>query len=85
MAVFLHLLDREQKIVAQFDGFEVVVDDLMVGDTIVQLHALSMPADLPAEVYRFEMGAYTRDDLKRLVLNVGTDHVWLQTWQSTAK
>jgi hypothetical protein len=27
------------------------------------------------------MGAYTRDDLKRLPLNVNTDSVWLTTWQ----
>ncbi len=85
MAVFLHLLNPEQKVVTQFDGFDVVSDDLAAGDTVVQLHMLRLPADLPLDVYRFEMGAYTREDLKRLPLNVGTDHVWLQVWQPSAR
>jgi hypothetical protein len=85
MAVFLHLLNSEPKVVAQYDGFDVVVDDLVAGDIVVQLHTLNLPADLPLGAYRFEMGAYTRDDLKRLPLNVGTDAVWLQAWQPGAR
>jgi len=85
MAVFVHLLDAQQKVVAQFDGFDTVNDDLAPGDTVVQLHALALPSDLPAGIYRFEMGAYTRGDLKRLPLSVGTDNVWLQTWQPPAR
>ncbi len=80
MAVFVHLLDTDQNVVAQYDGLDVVVDDLMPGDTIIQLHALTLPATLAAGDYHFEMGAYTRADLKRLPLNTGTDAVWLQTW-----
>ena len=81
LAIFVHLLDSTNQIVAQFDGFEVVADDLVAGDTVVQLHPLKLPGNLPTDVYRFEMGAYTRGDLKRLPLNVGTDYVWLQEWR----
>jgi hypothetical protein len=85
LAVFVHLLNAEQKVVAQFDGFETLTDELAAGDVVVQLHALSLPNDLAPGNYRFELGAYTRDDLKRVPLNTGTDHVWLETWQFTAK
>jgi hypothetical protein len=81
MAIFLHLLDPNGQVVAQYDGFDVVVDDLAPGDTVVQLHALELPNDLPNTVYRFEIGAYTREDLKRIPLSVGADHLWLQSWQ----
>ncbi|HEX7594322.1 MAG TPA: hypothetical protein VF429_09145 [Anaerolineae bacterium] len=81
LAVFVHLIDSQQHVVAQFDGFEAIVDELAPGDTVVQLHTLSLPANLPSAPYRFELGAYTRDDLKRLPLSSGTDHVWLQSWQ----
>ncbi len=81
LAVFVHLIDSQQHVVAQFDGFEAIVNDLAPGDTVVQLHTLSLPANLPSAPYRFELGAYTRDDLKRLPLSSGTDHVWLQSWQ----
>ena len=85
LAVFVHLLDSQQKVVAQFDGFEVVNDTLAAGDIVVQLHALTLPDNLPPSVYRFEMGVYTRDNLKRLPLSIGTDHIWLQTWQPPAR
>jgi len=85
LAVFVHLLNSDQKVIAQFDGFEAVIHDLAPGDVVVQLHALTLPSDLAPGVYRFELGAYARDDLKRLPLNVGTDHVWLETWQPAAE
>lgn len=81
MAIFLHLLDPNGQVVAQYDGFDVVVDDLAPGDTVVQLHTLELPNDLPNAVYSFEIGAYTREDLERMPLSVGADHLWLQSWQ----
>ncbi|MBI5031790.1 MAG: glycosyltransferase family 39 protein [Chloroflexi bacterium] len=81
MAAFVHLVDSQQRVVAQFDGFEAVVDRLAPGDVVVQLHTLSLPSDLPTGTYRFELGAYARDDLQRMPLSTGTDRVLLQTWQ----
>ena len=81
LAVFVHLLDSTTQVVAQFDGFEVVADDLSAGDVVVQLHKLNLPDTLASAVYRLELGAYTHTDLKRLPLNVGTDYVWLQEWR----
>ncbi len=85
LAIFLHLLDTTNKVVAQYDGFDVVRDDLKPGDTIVQLHALKLPFDLSNQDYRFELGAYAREDLQRLPLNTGSDHVLLQTWSPASR
>ena len=81
MAVFVHLLDPTGHVIAQYDGFDVVVDDLAPDDTVVQLHTLQLPTDLPNAEYRFELGAYTREDLKRMPLSVGADHLLLQSWR----
>ncbi len=86
MATFLHLLDQAGELVAQYDGFDVVVDDLMPGDIVVQLHTLELPTKLASGVYRFQIGAYTRDSLERLPLNVDSPDrlLWLDTWQPVA-
>lgn len=81
LAIFLHLLDSSGKVVAQYDGFDVVTPHLKADDIVVQLHALQLPPDLPSATYRFEIGAYMRADGKRLPLVPGGDHLWLQTWE----
>jgi hypothetical protein len=81
MAIFLHLLDPDGQVVAQYDGFDAVAEDLAPGDTVVQLHPLELPNSLPGAAYRLEVGAYTRDDLKRIPLSSGTDYLYLQAWQ----
>lgn len=79
MAVFLHLLGPNGNVIAQYDGFDVVTEDLEPEDIVVQLHALKLPGNLPNATMRFEIGAYTRSNLQRLPLP-GGDHLWLQTW-----
>lgn len=81
IATFLHLTDHDQNIVAQYDGWGANVNYLAPGDIVVQLHTLELPENLPASEFRFSLGAYTREDSKRLPLNAGGDHLWLQTWQ----
>jgi hypothetical protein len=80
MAIFLHLLDSNGNVISQYDGFDVVSEDLKLDDVVGQLHALKLPSNLPTAQYRFELGAYTRSDLIRLSLSTGGDHLWLQTW-----
>jgi hypothetical protein len=81
IATFVHLLTPDGQLVTQHDGFDVVVDDLAPGDVVVQLHTLELPPDLPGAVYQLAVGAYTREDLKRIPLSTGTDHVILEPWQ----
>jgi hypothetical protein len=81
MAVFVHLLSEDGQMIAQYDGFDVVLADLAPGDTVVQMHTLQLPTDLETRVYRLKLGAYTRDDLQRIPLSTGTDHTDLGLWQ----
>jgi hypothetical protein len=81
IATFLHLTDRDRNIVAQYDGWGANIEYLTPGDVVVQLHALELSKNLSASEFRLSLGAYTREDSKRLPLNVGGDHLWLQTWQ----
>jgi hypothetical protein len=85
--MFLHLLDQDGKLVAQFDGMDTVMDDLVPGDMIVQLHTLKLPQELPNAVYRFQLGMYRLDTLERFPLNIDVPDrmVWLQTWQPKEK
>lgn len=80
LAIFVHLLDPGGNIVAQYDGFDVVTQDLKPDDLVMQLHALELPPNFPRATYRFEIGAYTRSDGKRIPLAPGGDHLWLQNW-----
>ena len=80
---FVHLLSQDGRVVAQYDGFDVVVADLAPGGTVVQMHTLQLPADLAVSPYRLELGAYLRADLGRIPLSTGTEHVNLESWQPT--
>jgi hypothetical protein len=57
------------KIVAQWDGLDVNVDTLEVGDMFAQRHRLELPADLPRGPYRLSIGAYHPDNGARLKAN----------------
>jgi hypothetical protein len=85
--MFLHLIDQDRKLVAQFDGMGTVMDDLVPGDMIVQLHTLKLPQELPNAVYCFQLGMYRLDTLERFPLNIDVPDrmVWLQTWQPKEK
>ncbi len=81
MAVFVHLLGPDHQVIAQSDRFNPVLDTLMPGDIVVQLHALPLSQQVPPGVYRLEVGAYTRAELSNLPWSTGSDRVWLQTWE----
>jgi len=84
-AAFVHLLDAEKNILAQFDGLQVVVENLAPGDIIVQLHTLEIPDDLPPDTFRLVSGVYVREDQRRLLFSVGSDHILLETWRPPPK
>ena len=56
LRTYLHLLDQEQFVVAGVDVLGVAPDTWQTGDTIVQLHALTLP-DQPG-TYAVEVGWY---------------------------
>jgi hypothetical protein len=64
LRTYLHLLDGEQNVVAGVDVLGAAPDTWQAGDTIVQLHALTLP-DEPG-TYAVEMGWYVPPNGPRL-------------------
>jgi len=83
LTVFVHLLDGDGNLVAQYDGFDVWAASLSRGDVVAQLCPLPLDAHVPPGRYQLQVGAYTRADQARLpVLVEGTmvtDRLWLDT------
>ncbi len=65
LAIFIHLVDQNGNIVAQFDGLDAAATTLRPGDLFLQAHVLPLPDDLPAGNYRLRLGLYSRGDGRR--------------------
>lgn len=65
IAIFAHILDQQDNLIAQHDGFDAFAPTLQAGDVFWQWHplALSPTAAPPATL---SLGLYTRGDLMRL-------------------
>ncbi len=63
--IFLHLLRPNGEIVAQYDGLGAAWEGWRPGDVLVQLHQLSLPADLPPDDYTLTAGLYDPQTLVR--------------------
>jgi hypothetical protein len=84
-AVFVHLLDAADHIVAQADGVPAngryPTSAWAAGEPIIDARAISLPADLPPGEYRLLVGLYVAPDGDRLPLidhsadSVLLDHV----------
>ena len=72
--VFIHLLDEADNLVAGHDTPPVAgrypTTLWTVGEQIYDPHTLSLPADLPAGVYRLALGLYHQPSGQRLPLNI---------------
>ncbi|MEZ4767835.1 MAG: hypothetical protein R2844_05345 [Caldilineales bacterium] len=72
-SVFVHLVDKEGRIVAQHDGVPadgVLPTSIWVrGEVILDPHALSLPADLPAGQYELRAGLYDPASGQRLPIS----------------
>jgi len=66
---FLHLLDREQTVVAGVDVLGAAADTWQAGDTLVQLHSLTLPSQ--AGIYAVEVGWYVPPSGPRLPVAAG--------------
>jgi 4-amino-4-deoxy-L-arabinose transferase-like glycosyltransferase len=66
--VFAQILDSEGHVVAQQDRLDVPSWSWQVGDQLVQLLYLALPAELPAGSYRLIAGVYTIPDRVDAVL-----------------
>jgi hypothetical protein len=67
LKIFLHLLNRDQDVVAGADQLGAAPDTWLAGDAIVQLHALAFPGQLGD--YAVELGWYVPPHGPRLPLD----------------
>jgi hypothetical protein len=70
LKIFIHITAPDGKIIAQWDGLDVNVGTLDVGDMFVQRHRIELPANLPPGPYRSSLGAYHPDTGTRLTAQV---------------
>ncbi|MCB0035458.1 MAG: hypothetical protein KDE51_15605, partial [Anaerolineales bacterium] len=75
-STFLHALDAEGQVMAQYDGLDAAASTLQAGDRFVQLHTL--PAGL--EATKLALGMYTRESGVRFQqVGASLDFIELET------
>jgi hypothetical protein len=78
LALFVHLLDENGRVVAQHDGLDVQLRGLRAGDWFAQLHELPIAADLPPGHYALQIGVYDPGTGARLTQANGSDRMLLE-------
>ncbi|MFQ5409939.1 MAG: hypothetical protein ACE5FI_16145, partial [Anaerolineales bacterium] len=73
VVLFTHVLDAEGALVAQRDELGAPSWQWQTGDTIVQIHALPLPAAMEAATYRTVVGIYDHLSGVRLATESGAD------------
>jgi hypothetical protein len=82
LAIFVHLIDGDGGVRAQYDGLDVAVERLVGGDVFVQVHTIAIPEQAPSGQYQLALGLYDPVTMARLKIvsagdeNLG-DHVRL--------
>lgn len=69
IVIFTHALDSSGQVVAQQDLLGAPAWAWREGDSFLQLHTLTIPAELAPGTLNLEIGAYTQPDLVRLNLD----------------
>ncbi|MGB4869129.1 MAG: hypothetical protein WBP47_03735, partial [Candidatus Promineifilaceae bacterium] len=64
LKIFVHALDKQGKIIGQWDGLDVDSTSWQPGDVFVQVHRFAVPET--AVVQAFAIGLYDADTLERL-------------------
>ncbi len=73
--LFTHILNPDGTIYLQQDRLDAPSWDWQTGDTIIQIHQFSIPADAAPGEYSVEVGLYDRLTGDRLVAADGADHL----------
>ncbi len=74
LALFVHLIDSQGRVVAQHDGLDASAFFLRQGDAFLQRHVIALPDGLASAAYRLVAGAYQRTG-ERLLTSDGSDWV----------
>jgi hypothetical protein len=76
-SVFLHVIDKAGNLVAQSDGYpqdnKSLTSTWKVGDTVIDVRQVALPAALPQGQYTLLVGWYDWRTQQRLPLNGGAD------------
>ncbi|HUM70314.1 MAG TPA: hypothetical protein PLK31_15890, partial [Chloroflexota bacterium] len=75
--IFIHVLNENGDIIAQWDGLNVAWEGWQPGDALLHSHAIPLPADLPAGQYEVRIGLYHPQTGQRWQTETGLDHVVL--------
>jgi 4-amino-4-deoxy-L-arabinose transferase-like glycosyltransferase len=82
LAIFVHAIDGDGSVRAQYDGLDVAVERLAGNDVFVQVHTIAIPEQAPSDRYRLALGLYDPVTMARLrIVSIGDgnlgDHVLL--------
>jgi hypothetical protein len=72
LAIFVHVLDDGNSVVAGWDGLFVSTETWQPQDVFIQIHKLQMPTDLAPGPHRVELGVYSPVNLQRLPIYAHT-------------
>ena len=78
LKIFIHATGPAGQLVAQWDGLGTNWQGWLSGDTLVQLHTLTLPEDMPIDSIQFEVGVYDSQTGQRWLTTEGLDHIQLQ-------
>ncbi len=78
LKIFVHATDQDGRIIAQWDGLGVNWRGWLEGDTLIQLHTLTLPDDYPQESLRLRLGVYDPETGQRWLTEDGLDQFSLQ-------
>ena len=73
--IFIHLLDAAGRIAAQWDGLGAIWQGWRPGDRLLQIHDISLPADLLPGSYEIRAGLYHPDTGQRWLTEDDADFV----------
>ena len=82
LAIFVHVLDAQGNIVAQWDGLTIDQHYIQPGDILAQVHSIGLRPDFPEGTYRLQLGLYSTQTLQRVPIEIGgqpvADRILLQ-------
>ncbi len=83
LSFFVHVLDEQGNVAAQWDGYTYAPRYVQPGDLIAQVHFISIPPDFAEGTYRLQLGLYNSETGERVPIVIDgqsiSDRVWLQT------
>ncbi len=78
LKIFIHAIDPDGQLVSQYDGLGTNWQGWLSGDTLVQVHTIMWPDDVPDGSIQLKIGLYDSQTGQRWLTAEGLDHIQLQ-------